>query len=116
MNCLHEDSPEGVRVIRLIGRMDIQGAEQISLKFTALCAGTAPILVNLSELDFIGSLGIGTLVAAARSVHQRKGQFVLFGAKADVMTALNRTNVPTIIPTRATWAEARALIAAPAGS
>ena len=69
----------------------------------------------MSELDFIGSLGIGTLVAAARTVTQRKGVFVLFGAKPDVMTALIRTSVPAIIPTRATWAEARALAAAPTG-
>lgn len=114
MICLHEDRAEGLRVIRLIGRMDIQGTEQIALQFAALAGASSGVLVDLSELDFIGSLGIGTLVAAAREAHRRKGSLVLFGAKPDVMTALNRTSVPTLIPTRATWTEARALIPAPA--
>jgi anti-anti-sigma factor len=116
MECLYEDTADGVRIIRLKGRMDIQGHEEVATRFTALAvSGGSAIVVDLSGLDFIGSLGIGTLVSAARTLKLRKGALALFGAGANVTTALVRTSIPAIIPTFATLDEARALVTAPAG-
>jgi len=117
MECLHEDHADGVRVIRLVGRMDIEGNQAVAVRFDALTAsGGTAVVVDLSGVDFIGSLGIGTLVSGARSVKLRKGALALYGAKPNVMTALVRTSIPSLIPTCATLDEARAVVTAPAES
>jgi len=115
MKCHHEDTADGVRIIRLAGRMDIAGNDEIAMRFTALTvSGGSAIVVDLSGVDFIGSLGIGTIVAAARSLKLRKRMLALCGAGPTVSTALARTDIPAIIPTCSTLAEARAIVATPA--
>jgi len=115
MECLHEDTVDGVRIIRLSGRMDIEGNEEVALRFNALTASGGPtIIVDLSGLDFLGSIGIGTLVTGAKTVKLRKGVLALYGARPNVLSALQRTNIPGVIPTCATLEEARARVTLPA--
>lgn len=116
MECLHEDR-DGLRIIRLKGRMDIPGNEQIAMHFNSLTvSGGSAIIVDLSDVDFLSSIGIGTLVMGAKTVKQRQGMLVLFGARSHVLTALERTSIPLIIPTYATMEEARARATSPAES
>lgn len=117
MECHHEDTADGVRIIRLSGRMDLQGNDVIALRFNTLTVSGAPaIIVDLSEVEFLSSLGISTLVTGAKNARLRKGVLALCGARAHVQSALERTNIPAIIPTCATLSEARVLVAAPTGS
>ena len=114
MECLHEDT-DGVRIIRLAGRMDIDGNGRVSQQFNTLTAfGTSSVVVDLSEVEFLSSLGISTLVTGAKNVRLRKGVLALCGARPNVQSALERTNITAIIPTCATLDEARALVASPA--
>ena len=41
MECAHEDTADGIRIIRLSGRMDIEGNEQVAVRFSALAAALA---------------------------------------------------------------------------
>lgn len=108
MECLHEDTPDGVRIIRLAGRMDIEGNEGVALRFNTLTVTGGPaVVVDLSAVDFMSSMGISTLVTGAKNVKLRHGVLALFGARANVLSALERTNIPGIIPTCATLNEAR---------
>jgi anti-sigma B factor antagonist len=107
MECLHEDA-EGVRIIRLAGRMDIEGNDEIALRFNTLAVTGGPsIIVDLSGVEFLGSIGIGTLVTGAKTVKLRQGVLVLCGARSNVLGALQRTNIPGLIPTVGTLDEAR---------
>ena len=112
MECLHEDTADGVRIIRLVGRMDIEGSGDVAVRFDALTASGGRVIVDLSGVEFLSSLGIGTLVGGARTVKLRAGVLALCGARPHVLTALKRTNIPGIIPTCDTVDEARALVAA----
>src|SRR5262249_12044018 len=116
MECVHEDTADGVRIIRLAGRMDIEGNEGVALRFNTLTVtGGSAVIVDLSGLEFLSSIGISTLVTGAKNVSLRHGVLALCGARPNVLGALERTNITGIIPTRATLAEARALVTAPAG-
>jgi len=85
MECLHEDT-EGVRIIRLAGRMDIEGNDEIALRFNTLTGTGGPsIIVDLAGVE-------------------------LFGARSNVLSALQRTNVTDFIPTYDTLDEARARV------
>src|SRR5262249_44133788 len=107
VECRHEDA-DGIRIIHLAGRMDIEGNQEIALRFDTLTASGGPaVIVVLSGLDFIGSIGIATLVGAARAGKKSGRLPPLCGARAQVLKALNGANIPTIIPTCDTLEDAR---------
>jgi anti-sigma B factor antagonist len=114
LDCTHEDTADGIRIIRLLGRMDMEGAVAIDPRFATLVAtGGKAIVVDLSGVDFLGSLGMGTLVMAAKNVAARKGLMVMCAASGAVERALIRTNLP--IPLWRDLGEARQRVMAAAG-
>jgi len=85
------------RVI-LDGRLDIQGAQAIDLKMN-ICAGSARfLLVDLSNVSFIGSMGLRSIVIPAQTVRKRGGKVVIFGPIPMVEEVLNTSNIGAIIP------------------
>jgi anti-anti-sigma factor len=88
-----------VRLIKLIGRLDAAGFNDIDLKFTAHCSGdNARVLVDLSEVSFLASIGIRLLTMNARSLSTRSGKMVLFGPIPEVKSVLDMTGISAIIP------------------
>ena len=89
----------GILQINLCGRMDVNGTQQIDLKFTALTATRkAQILVDLSNVTFIASIGIRTLVSNAKAQKLRGGSMVLYKPNNQVEEVLRATGIDTIIP------------------
>ena len=114
MECTHQDFDDGVRVIQLTGRMDIEGNERIALPLTiAARSGRGAVVVDLAGVDFLASVGIGTLVSLAQSVQLQKGRLALCGANEHVRRALERMNIATLIPMYREVIEARTAIVAP---
>jgi len=114
MDCTHQDFEDGVRVIRLTGRMDIEGNERIALPLTVAARSSGGVVVvDLAGVDFLASVGIGTLVSLAQSVQLHKGRLVLCGANEQVRRALERMNMATLIPMYREVVEARTAIATP---
>jgi anti-sigma B factor antagonist len=89
----------GIVSINLSGRMDIVGTQQIDLKFTALASTRrAQILVDLSNVTFIASIGIRTLINSAKAQKLRGGSMVLYKPNKQVEEVLKATGIDTIIP------------------
>jgi anti-anti-sigma factor len=79
--------------------MDISGTQQIDLKFTALTSTRrAHILVDLSNVTFIASIGIRTLINNAKAQKLRGGSMVLYKPNNQVEEVLRATGIDTIIP------------------
>ncbi len=96
-----------VNCLRLNGRLDAPGADQVGVRFTA--AGSAPgrhVMVDLSQVSFMASMGIRLLIATARAARARGSMFVLFGASELVQTVLVDSAIDQIIPLFGTEAEA----------
>ena len=94
-----QDLDSGVLGINLSGRMDIIGTQQIDLKFTMLVSTRkAQILVDLSNVTFIASIGIRTLVSNAKAQKLRGGSMVLYKPNNQVEEVLRATGIDTIIP------------------
>lgn len=97
----------GVRCIALTGRLDAPGADRIDISFTAAAVSSGgAVLVDLSGVSFIASMGIRLLIASARGLHAKGGQMVLFGAQPMVHTVLDQAALDQIIPLAATQQEA----------
>jgi anti-sigma B factor antagonist len=86
--------------VALKGRMDIAGTERISRKLTRLIttADNMKVILNLSEVDFMESIGIGTIITVAKAVRRQNGRLVLLNPKPIVDTVLRTTDIDKLIP------------------
>ena len=102
-----------VTCVRLSGRLDAPGADSIDTRFTAAVVNAGrDAVIDLSGLSFVASMGIRMLIAAARGLHAKGAQLVLFGAQPLVYTVLDQAALDQIIPLVATEQQALAKLAA----
>ena len=108
MTISHEDINENLRRISISGRLDIAGTDEIATRFAALAASAKRrVIVDLSAVSFLASIGIRSLIANAKALQQRGGKMVLFvGDNATVTMTLETTGIDTLIPMFADAAEA----------
>lgn len=108
MELATRDMEAGILGITLSGRMDIVGTQQIDLKLTSLTTTKkAQILVDLSQVSFLASIGIRTLVNVAKAQKLRGGTLVLYKPTDQVEDVLNATGIQAIIPVAHDMAQAR---------
>jgi anti-anti-sigma factor len=103
---------DGVTRVNLAGRMDIEGTQAIDLKFTALTANRrAAVIVDLSQVTFLASIGMRTLLSSAKALSQKGGKMVLLSPQPMVATALSTAGIDLLIPIVADLDAARAALA-----
>ena len=99
MELQYSELENDIRQIKLVGQLDINGVGMIETKFTGYCAGENPrVLVDLSEVHFLASIGIRLLTLNAKSIVSRGGRMVLVGAIPEVKSVLEVTGISAIIP------------------
>jgi anti-sigma B factor antagonist len=96
----HTDVGDDLRKIVILGRLDIMGAESVADELEKLAAAPKKgVVVDVSKLKFLASLGIRALVKSAKAVEQRGGRMVLVvGNNAQVVMSLEATGVNDLIP------------------
>ncbi len=94
------DVSENFRRISITGRLDILGSDAIALKFTSLTVATGRrVVVDLTGVSFLASIGIRAIISNAKALQQRGGKMVLFvGDNAAVAKTLETTGIDTLIP------------------
>ena len=99
MELQYSELENNIRLIKLSGRLDIIGTGEIETKFMGCSAGDrVRVIVDLSEVDFLASIGIRLLVLTAKSVTSRGGKMVLLTPITEVQDVLEITGIPAIIP------------------
>jgi len=67
-----------IQFLKLIGTLDILGVDAIETRFAAYCTGeNARVVVDLSKVEFLASIGIRLLMLNAKSIASRGGRMVL---------------------------------------
>ena len=90
---------ENTVLIKLAGRLDIIGTGEIETRFAGYCAvNNSRVLVDLSGVDFLASIGIRLLVINAKSVANRGGKMFILRPSPDVRNVLDLSGIPPIIP------------------
>jgi anti-anti-sigma factor len=100
VNIDYEDLSDELRRVTLSGRMDIAGADSIATKFAALTAGAnRRVIVDLTAVNFLASIGIRALISNAKALQQRGGKLVLLVGAGDAVTkTLETTGIDSLIP------------------
>lgn len=99
MKLQYSELADGIRLIQLTGKLDIHGVNSIDVQFVRLCTGDGVrVLVDLSGLSYISSIGLPMLINSAKSLASRGGRMVLLGPRDNVAEVLELTGIPQIIP------------------
>jgi anti-sigma B factor antagonist len=95
-----EDVNESLRRIALSGRMDIPGTGEIETRFAALASASARrVVVDLTAVSFLASIGIRALISNAKALQQKGGRLVLHvGQNEAVAKTLVATGIDALIP------------------
>jgi len=100
MSISYEDVGKDLRRIVISGRLDIAGTDSVASKLVELTAAPKKgVVVDLSALKFLASIGIRALITSAKAVQQRGGKMVLVvNDSSTVMMSLEATGVDELIP------------------
>jgi anti-anti-sigma factor len=108
-----EEIEGGVVRVRLSGRMDIAGVDAIAVPFAALAAtNDRRVIVDLSGVDFLASIGIRAILQNARAHKMRGGGMVLLAPPPLVDEVLRAAGVANVVPIVPDLDAARAALAA----
>jgi anti-sigma B factor antagonist len=89
----------GITLVKLRGRMDVRGAQEIDLKFTMITSvSQGAFVIDMSEVDFLASIGIRTLLVSAKAAKARGGRLVLFKPIELVANTLELAGITAILP------------------
>jgi anti-anti-sigma factor len=103
-----EKTAEDLTRIALDGRLDLEGTQAIDQPF-GFATATQPLrlAVDLTAVPYVASIGLRTLLTAARAQASRGGRMVLVGPNEMVRRVLVTTGVDTVVPICDDWAAAR---------
>jgi anti-anti-sigma factor len=104
--------PSGVCVIILKGRMDVMGAGAIDVRFAAVVAANRAVLVDMSQVEFLASMGLRTLILAAKSSTSKRGKMAIARPSEMVATVITTSGVESLLPMVGSIEEGEALVLA----
>ena len=89
----------GITLIRLRGRMDSQGVQGIDIKLAAITGvDQGAFIADMSGVEFLASIGIRSIIVAAKTVKARGGRLVLLKPNALVADVLAMVGITHIVP------------------
>ena len=77
--------------VALEGRFDIQGAQEVDSRFGELAKSSKAMVVDLSEVSFLASLGVRTLMLSAKTLISRGAEMAVCGVDENVEKVLRTT-------------------------
>jgi|SRR5215813_2503485 len=100
MSISYNDVGENLRRIVISGRLDMPGTDSVASQLVDLVAAPKKgVVVDLTAVNFLASIGIRALIASAKAVQRRGGKMVLLVAGGSTANmSLEATGVNDLIP------------------
>jgi anti-anti-sigma factor len=93
------DTPDGLVNVTLVGRLDTPAVKRIEPDLVAsLVPRGARAIVDLSRLEFVGSMGLRMFITIARDLARNKGKLVLYAPQPWVNVTFTTASLHSIIP------------------
>lgn len=94
-----QDSGDLITRVALVGMLDLVSVGQIETRFmAATVARGVNTVVDLSQLSFIASMGMGVLVSTYKGLKRKGAKIVLLNPQPDVESALLVARLHDILP------------------
>jgi anti-sigma B factor antagonist len=97
--------------VALSGRLDIAGAEAVALPLATLAGSKQGLIIDMSGVSFIASIGIRHLVSAAKALARRGGRLVLLNPTPLVVEVLTTSGLTDLLPIVHSESEAMSALA-----
>ena len=99
-----DDVRDGVSVIRVVGRLNMVAAPELrDVVAKAVASGTPRLVVDLADVEFMDSSGLGALIGALKTTRQAGGDLRIAQPGEQVSMVLQLSNVDRILkPYRST--------------
>lgn len=103
------DVGDNLRKVTLTGRLDTPGVLGIEPRFvTGLVPGGKSAIVDLSQVDFVSSMGIRMFISVARNMKDNHAKLVLYAPQPRVDEVLDAAAFRQLVPVLKDAAEATA--------
>ena len=93
------DVGNDLRQVTLTGRLDTPGVLGVEPRFvTGLVPSGKNAIVDLSNVDFIASMGIRMFISVARNMKDRQAKLVLYAPQPNVDAVLESSAFRQLVP------------------
>lgn len=84
-------------VVEVAGDVDMSTAPELRDRLSQAVEDDARVVVDLTDVGFMDSSGLGVLVVAHKDLRERNGWLALAGVRRSVRTVLSITSVDRVI-------------------
>jgi anti-sigma B factor antagonist len=105
---------DNVTKVVLSGRIDIAGAREIDMPMSVVAGASRAVVIDLSAVEFMASMGLRSLVVCAKSVIGKGGRAVLLAPQPAVEEVITVSGVDELIPIHRDEPAAIAAVRSPA--
>lgn len=103
MTTFATDVRNGILVVRPTGRLDLIAAPELrEVVAKSVADGVVKVVVDLSEVDFLDSSGLGALVTGLKATRQAGGNLRIAAAQEQALVVLELTMMQQILQPYAT--------------
>ncbi len=97
MELVIEELADGVTRAALKGRLDIDGAAAVDQGLRNLAGGRRRLVLDLTDVTFVASMGLRTLIVCARTMLVNGGKMAIVGAQPNVDRVLAVSGVGQVM-------------------
>lgn len=97
---LRDTGAGGSTVVRAVGEVDLSATEDLAAAVRPCLANGASVELDLSEVAFIDSSGLGTLVQLLKEAARNGGSLTLTGVSASTYRLLEVTGLAKVFDVR----------------
>jgi anti-anti-sigma factor len=98
MRVIVTEAKQGVRCIKLDGRLDTAGVKAIESEFSSNVAAAPNVIIDLECVPFISSIGVRMLITGAQVQGKMGGKMVMVNPDAVTRRILRTTGIDQVIP------------------
>jgi anti-anti-sigma factor len=98
MEILVSQFGDAAKKVALVGKLDIDGAAAIESRLADLARSKGNIVIDMSKVAFIASIGLRHLVMTAKAVTRNAGKMLLLDPNPLVTEVLQVSGLQGILP------------------
>ncbi len=94
---IHKENKNGVIIVRVSGMLDAHTTPQMEKAFEDLISeGNYKVVVNLKDLDYISSAGLGVFMAYVETMRENKGDIKFAEASEKIYSVFDLLGFPVL--------------------